>query len=322
MRPDKKGNRRRDERRNGPKTAPPKPVGPQKPSGHVQKTPAVAQPTPSVAPQTPAAAPLPSADSQGPRVLEPAAPPPSDTARYRRREIHSNWHRYEEEPDAETTPLPDEDFLRGDTFEELLAASTGDAGHFQLRSERSWLESGAGGGARSSLLTLEAYRPAAALSCLSLPRRLGVDERHFTEEELHQFTLDADTCRSSAAAARPAERAATPAGELRPATERPTAAAEERPSTVNGTAVTEMAPPVEALASLAVASAAEPAAPPVEASEPPAEATPPAEKTAPLSDRPGGDVAPEPATESVKKPAPAPALLQDDWLDSVLSDED
>ncbi|XP_043202333.1 uncharacterized protein KIAA0754-like [Amphibalanus amphitrite] len=320
MRPDKKGNRRRDERRNGPKTAPPKPAGSQKPSGHVQKTPAVAQPTPSVAPQTPAAAPLPPTDSQGPRVLEPAAPPPSDTARYRRREIHSNWHRYEEEPDAETTTLPDEDFLRGDTFEELLAASTGDAGHFQLRSERSWLESGAGGGARSSLLTLEAYRPAAALSCLPLPRRLGVDERHFTEEELHQFTLDADTCQSSAAASRPAERAATPAGELRPATERPTAAA-ERPSTVNG-AVTEVATPAQAAPSLAVAPAAEPAAPPVEAPEPPAEATPPAEKTVPPSNRPGGDVAPLLATESVKGPAPAPALLQDDWLDSVLSDED
>ena len=133
MRPDKKGNKKRDERRNGPKTGPqkstgsqnssglaqkssgpgPKPSGPvQKPLGPGQKPPAPGQKPPVASVQ---------AGDQGPRVLEPAAPPPSEAARYRRREIRSNWHRYEEEPGDEPPPEPDQDFLRGDTFADLLA---------------------------------------------------------------------------------------------------------------------------------------------------------------------------------------------------------
>ena len=119
MRPDKKGNRKRDEKRNGPKSAPQKPAGPQKSLGQAQKSQSVAQKAPVAAP--PPVEQTGTAHHQGLRVLEPVAPPPSDAARYRRREIRSNWHRYEEEPAAEAAP--DEDFLRGDTFDELLAAS-------------------------------------------------------------------------------------------------------------------------------------------------------------------------------------------------------
>ena len=55
----------------------------------------------------------------------------------------------------------------------------GAAGHFQLRSERSWLEA-AGAGTTSRLLTLDVHRAAAALSRVPLPDRLSVDLQHFT----------------------------------------------------------------------------------------------------------------------------------------------
>ena len=138
MRPDKKGNRKRDEKRNGPKSAPQQHAGAQKAAGPGPKRPTaateqtgggsatrptqppVARPAPSPAVRP---AEQPGAAEEGPRVLQPAAPPPSDAARYRRREITSNWHRYEEEPDAEPEVQPDEDFLRGDMFDAVLAAS-------------------------------------------------------------------------------------------------------------------------------------------------------------------------------------------------------
>ena len=131
MRPDKKGNKRRDERRNGPKTVPSKATGPQKSSGSAQKHSGPVQEPPGPAGHPPGAVPGPpvsaqpraAPEQQGPRVLEPAAPPPSEAARYRRREIRSNWHRFEEEPGVESPPPPDQDFLRGDTFSDLLAAS-------------------------------------------------------------------------------------------------------------------------------------------------------------------------------------------------------
>ena len=66
------------------------------------------------------------------------------------------------------------------------------------------------------------------------------------------------------------------------------------------------------------------AAAPAETAKAPTEtAKNPAESPAPEPVRPAPDEVVEPGPgDSREPPAPAPALLQDDWLDSVLSDED
>ena len=125
MRPDKKGNKKRDERRNGPKVASQKTsASSQKPQDPAQKIRGPVQKACGAVHEASGAAAARAEQSaligQGPRVLEPAAPSPTEAPRCQRREIRSHWHRDDQEP---SPPPTDEDFLRGDTFAELLAAS-------------------------------------------------------------------------------------------------------------------------------------------------------------------------------------------------------
>ncbi|XP_033734802.1 cell death regulator Aven-like [Pecten maximus] len=104
---------------------------------------------------------------------------------FKRREVVSNWARYEIlPPDTETTQKKGEDFVN------LLNTAGGTSSQFRFKEEEDW-EEGESVCTDAKLLTIDPSDLAASFQCIPLYHRLGVDQDLFSAEQILEMEADA-----------------------------------------------------------------------------------------------------------------------------------
>ncbi|XP_069116536.1 cell death regulator Aven-like [Argopecten irradians] len=104
---------------------------------------------------------------------------------FKRREVVSNWARYEIlPPETETTQK------RGEDFANLLNSAGGTSSQFRFKEEEDW-EDDESVCADTKLLTVDPTDLAASLQCIPLYQRLGVDQDLFSTEQIQEMEADA-----------------------------------------------------------------------------------------------------------------------------------
>ncbi|KAL8586875.1 hypothetical protein ACOMHN_050980 [Nucella lapillus] len=116
---------------------------------------------------------------------------------FRRREITSNWAKYDlpTVPDGDDAPTAP----RGQDFSKLLQSAGSAMAHFRFKDEESWEDDGgSAGGPGAQVLSLDCAQLATSMSCLPLYTQLGLNTDIFTAEQLTAMKTTAEENRQMA----------------------------------------------------------------------------------------------------------------------------
>ncbi|XP_059176462.1 cell death regulator Aven-like isoform X2 [Physella acuta] len=118
---------------------------------------------------------------------------------YRKREIVSNWQRYELEPDNEDAEIT----ARGESFEKLISLAGNHVSHFRFKDELEWEESDTPGTQctgesedYSHILDINTVQLAQQLSCIPVHTVLGISTNVFPLSQVESMRQTAEKNRS------------------------------------------------------------------------------------------------------------------------------
>ncbi|KAL4237924.1 hypothetical protein ACF0H5_002634 [Mactra antiquata] len=106
---------------------------------------------------------------------------------FRRRQLVSNWSRYDDSDDNDDDDdIPEQ---RGEDFNKLMMEAGGSAAQFRFKDEEDWSETDEDN--VTSSLCLDLDNLAESISCIQLHQRLGVDEALLSEEQIMEIKATA-----------------------------------------------------------------------------------------------------------------------------------